>query len=71
MKRGINHGNVAAAAVAAQAARDALFCIIYHAEAPPLLIYVLPAGAKLQSLASRSDDEGPGRTGRLWRKRRF
>lgn len=65
MKRGINHGNVAAAAAAVQAARDALFCIIYHGEAPPVLIYVLPAGAKQPSLASRSEDEGSGWTGRL------
>lgn len=65
MKRGINHGNVAAAAAAAgvQAARDALFCIIYHGEAPPVLIYVLPAGAKQPSLACRSEDEGSGWTG--------
>lgn len=71
VKRGINHGNVAAAAPAVQAARDALFCIIYHSEAPPVLIYVLPAGAKQQRLASRSEDEGSAWTGRLCRKRRF
>lgn len=59
VKRDINHGNVAAAA-AVQAARDALFCIIYHSEAPPVLIYVLPAGAKQQSLAPRSEDGGSG-----------
>lgn len=71
VKRGINHSNVAAAAPAVQAARDALFCIIYHGEAPPLLIYVPPAGAKQQRLVSRSEDEGSGWTGRLWRKSRF
>lgn len=71
VKRGINHGNVAAAAAAVQAARDALFCIIYHGEAPPVLIYVQPACAKQQRLALHLEDEGLGRTSRFWRKRRF
>lgn len=67
VKRSINHGNVAAAAAAVQAARDALFCIIYHGETPPVLIYVQPACAKQQRLASCSEDEGSGWTGQLWR----